>query len=203
MQRRKFVVGMGSLAAGGAAAIGSGAFNSVNANRSVSVEVADDASAFLGLTPLGPYARQTNDGQVELTLGSDSTAMGSGINEDAVTNILDVFQIENQGTQPVGISIDSEALNNALDSGSGDDSTEQLHFFVGQPGGITLDTYDPDAELIASGSLVTGDPRVIGSGNSLNVGLYVQNAGSDWDVDEDVTINAYSETALLNNPIDT
>jgi hypothetical protein len=206
MQRRKYLAALGSLAAGGAAMTGTGAFNTVNANRAVSVEVASDASAFLGLTSLGPYSQLDGDDKLVLTLDSDATVSGSGINEDGVTQILEVFQVENQGSQQVGISIDSESLNNALNAGSGPDSTEQLHFFVGEPGGITLDTYDPNSLVGGVGGPGWGspptDPRIIGTGETLPVGLYVVNAGSDWDVEEDVTINAYSETALLNNNFD-
>ena len=203
MERRKFVVGLGALASGSAAAMGTGAFNAVNANRGVSVEVADDSSAFLGLNATSKYSSESGSGQLNINLDSASSGNGTGINADATTNILNVFEITNNGNQEVAISIDSASLNNALDNGTADAGTEQLHFFVGESGGVTLDTYDPDAALFVGGTFQSSDSRVIGPGEVLPVGLYVVNAGSDWDVDEDVTINAYSETALRNNDIDT
>ena len=204
MERRKFVVGLGALASGSAAAMGTGAFNSVSANRGVSVEVADDSSAFLGLNATSKYSSESGSGQLNINLDSASNGNGTGINADATTNILNVFEITNNGNQEVAISIDSASLNSALDNGTADAGTEQLHFFVGESGGVSLDTYDPDSALFdENGVFQSGDSRVIGPGEVLPVGLYVVNAGSDWDVDEDVTINAYSETALRNNPIDT
>ena len=201
--RRKFIAGLGALATGSAAAMGTGAFNSVSANRGVSVEVADDANAFLGLNATSEYASGSGSGQLNINLDSAATTNGTGINADATTNILNVFEVVNNGNQDVGISIDEESLNTALDNGTGDSSTEQLHFFVGEPGGVTLCEYDPSAELIVGGSLDTSDSRVIGPGEVLTVGLYVTNAGSSWDVDQDITVNAYSETALINNDINT
>lgn len=105
MERRKFVIGMGSLAAGGAAALGSGAFSSVEAERNVTVEVADDNNAYLGLeaerddiiSKIGG-----NENQLTLDLGSQTTEKGGdGFNEDAVTEIEGVFRITNQGTNTV------------------------------------------------------------------------------------------------------
>jgi hypothetical protein len=110
MERRKFLIGAGSLAAGGAAALGSGAFTSVQADRSVDVTVAGDANAFLGLEPSsganGNYAT-TEDGKLAIQLdGSDNTPEGNGVNNNAETIIKDVFRMRNQGTQRVYVYIE-------------------------------------------------------------------------------------------------
>ena len=105
MQRRKFIIGTGALAAGGAAAAGSGAFSSVEAERSVSVEVADDNDAYLGLEAERDDIISDDGGEEQLTinLGSQETDEGGeGFNDDAITEIEGVFQITNQGTQTVG-----------------------------------------------------------------------------------------------------
>ena len=66
MKRRQFILGTGAAAAGGSALLGSGAFSSVEAERDVTVEVADDADGYLGLEPSdGPnseYATVDSDG---------------------------------------------------------------------------------------------------------------------------------------------
>ncbi|WP_141212967.1 DUF1102 domain-containing protein [Halorubrum sp. Ea1] len=50
MQRRKLLAGLGSLAAGGAAAIGSGAVSQFNSgDRTIEVETVGDASAYIAL----------------------------------------------------------------------------------------------------------------------------------------------------------
>ena len=110
MQRRKLLATVGSLAAGSATAAGTGAFTSVEADRNVSVQVADDADAFLSMKPSpgpnGSYAA-VEDGQLALRLdGSDDTPAGDGVNDDAVTRIEDIFRIRNQGTQEVFVFVE-------------------------------------------------------------------------------------------------
>jgi hypothetical protein len=108
MQRRKLLAAMGSIAAGGAATIGTGAFTSVSANRGVSVTVADDSDALLTFTTAGsgPNSQYAEtDGKtlsIDITGDNDNIAGGgSGINQDATTIIRDIFDIRNKGTQAV------------------------------------------------------------------------------------------------------
>jgi hypothetical protein len=85
--------------------MGTGAFSSVEAERSVSVEVADDNNAYLGLAAERDdiISDDGSDGQLSIDLGSQTTSKGGeGFNEDAVTEIEGVFKITNQGTQEVG-----------------------------------------------------------------------------------------------------
>ena len=105
MQRRKFMLGMGAVAAGGAAALGTGAFTSVQADRSLSVNVAGDSDAFLRLMPSdgpnGRYAEITNN-TLELNFDDEAQGVGgSGLNDQARTIIRNVFEIRNSGTQSV------------------------------------------------------------------------------------------------------
>jgi hypothetical protein len=109
MERRKFIIGAGSLAAGGAAAIGSGAFSSVEAERSLSVSIADDDTAYLKFdTDLGnspddnyEYSEISND-EMSINFGTND-AGGQGVNPNAVNHFDDVFALMNQGTEPVKI----------------------------------------------------------------------------------------------------
>ncbi|WP_299331691.1 hypothetical protein [Haloplanus sp.] len=104
MQRRKFIAGVGSLAAGAAAVTGTGAFTSVSANRSIAVEVADDANAFLGLEAADSAnadAFVTNTGGTIAVDVSNTDAGGQGINRNAATAIDDLFVVTNQGTSDV------------------------------------------------------------------------------------------------------
>ena len=92
---------------------GTGAFSSVTAERTATVSVADDADAFLGLEPHnsvnGQYAT-TNDGQLELRIdGSNPAIPGDGVNHNAITTFDDVFNITNQGTQRVAVSVNDSA----------------------------------------------------------------------------------------------
>jgi hypothetical protein len=136
MRRRKMLIGLGSLAAGGAAATGTGAFTSVTADRTITVNTANDNDAFLQLTPSdgenGAYAEQ-DGGTLEIAFDGSNTdsgePTGNGINDNAKTIIRDVFDITNQGTQavfvwieglgddPVGVFSDDVASGTAVGNG--------------------------------------------------------------------------------------
>jgi hypothetical protein len=105
MNRRRLLATLGMAAAGTSAAVGTGAFTSVSADRSVSVHVGEDADALLAMEPsLGPngeYAVVEN-GQIAIRLdASNESLAGGGANDNAVTRIEDILQIRNQGTQEV------------------------------------------------------------------------------------------------------
>jgi hypothetical protein len=115
--RRKVLLGIGSLAAGSAAAMGTGAFTSASAERSVTVETAGDESAYLGLEAgssegVDEYVSGTDGG--ELTIDLSSNGEGDGVNMGAVTTIGDVdeyeseyaFAVTNNGTQGVNLYLD-------------------------------------------------------------------------------------------------
>jgi len=103
MKRRNFTLGLGAAVAGGASLLGSGAFTSVQADRAVTVTVADDTEALLGLVPTTEYATLEEAGTFTLDLSPDNPtdAGGTGVNANAETIIKDAFEIENRGTQEV------------------------------------------------------------------------------------------------------
>lgn len=103
MNRRNVLVGLGTIVAGGGAALGTGAFTSVEADRTVSVQTAGDASAFLSLSPAraaGEYVDDSGDA-IEIVLDGSSSADGSGLNENAVSRFEDLVTVTNQGTQVI------------------------------------------------------------------------------------------------------
>jgi hypothetical protein len=53
MQRRKFLLSIGSAATAGNALIGSGAFLRAESHRSLTVQIAEDPDAYLGMVALG------------------------------------------------------------------------------------------------------------------------------------------------------
>jgi hypothetical protein len=109
MNRRQLIAAMGTIGAGGAVVTGTGAFTSVEADRDVAVEVADDANAFLALEAIGPNApyTDTSNGQlgIDLTSSNATVAGGQGVNTDAVTVFKELFEVRNQGTQEVEVEI--------------------------------------------------------------------------------------------------
>ena len=111
MQRRNFIIGAGALATGTAAAVGSGAFSSVEASRDVSVEVADDAQAYLAIEATSDYAETDGDGVLELDFGDLGDAgEGEHVGEDSAYIFgsgnpdRNVFTVENRGTQDVDVT---------------------------------------------------------------------------------------------------
>jgi len=111
MQRRKFIIGMGSIAAGGAVATGSGAFSRTSAERSVTIQATGDAVANLGLKATSKYAEYNGNDVLELKFDQ--------LNANADVEITDVFTIRNQGTDPVGIFLDEGSQSYAFQGGNG------------------------------------------------------------------------------------
>ena len=69
------LVGLSGIVIGGGALVSTGAFTSVQAERTVSVETTGDASALLTLEPTNKpnreYAKLTSEGVLEVTLDSE------------------------------------------------------------------------------------------------------------------------------------
>jgi len=115
MDRRTFTVGLGTLAGGGAAVFGTGAFSNVSANRNFDVAVSGDANAYLGLQPYpgpnGAYADTTTQDTLAIDFTSSNSdvggdiAGGEGINPNAVSLFLNVFRATNQGTEDITLDI--------------------------------------------------------------------------------------------------
>ena len=185
MQRRKFVIGLGALTTGTAAAVGSGAFTSVTADRDVEVAVAEDADSFLSLSPAtdedgdelpnAAFAEQTGDeetiefsiagGEEDPTGFSDDAPDGEGLNPNATTVIAEIFDIENQGTQDVGVQVTADL------GGLGDDG--DFTIFSGE---------EPDDDL-------SDGWEELDTGVSISVGVEIE-TGDPADLSGDVTIEA-------------
>ena len=113
MKRRKFITGAGVTTIGGASLLGSGAFTSVETDRAVTVDIADDTEAFLALIPTTEYAVLQESGTFTLDLSpsNPTDAGGTGVNANAETIIKDAFKIENRGTQTVEITFEGGTLS--------------------------------------------------------------------------------------------
>jgi len=115
MNRRTFAVSLGALVGGGAA-VGTGAFSSVTAERDFDVVVSGDAGAYLGLQshpgPNGAYADTTPQDTLAVDLTDSNSNIGTaisggeGVNANALSTFLNVFRITNQGTQAIDVEID-------------------------------------------------------------------------------------------------
>ncbi|ELZ35781.1 hypothetical protein [Halorubrum tebenquichense] len=184
--RRKFLAGLGALASGSAAAVGTGAFSSVSATRTVSVNVASDESSFLALNATDERASIT-DGQLELEF--DNSGEGAlGLNPNSRTAFLDVFEITNQGDDPAYVGVGVEQSDVYAD-GAGNPllaDYENLSMFVyaedsngngpglsfnGGNGNMEIDSGGRvDADFDSNGTSVPEDnPRILSPGDSISV----------------------------------
>ncbi len=109
---------MGSLAAGSAAAMGTGAFETAEAERTAEVNVAADSSGFVEIQALNDtYASGTSDGQLELDFNSDSDlgifpGDAEGLNPDSTYNFGELFRISNiSGTGDMRVVIEASGFN--------------------------------------------------------------------------------------------
>ena len=138
MKRRKFLLGVGSTAAAGSALIGSGAFSRVESQRSVTIQVAEDPNAYLGMdkcrymggeTPNSSYAHLDEDGHLEILMNDENptiegndpnvadSPLGDGINSDSTSWFDNVFQICNQGKQASCVYIEDDEDWPTVESG--------------------------------------------------------------------------------------
>jgi hypothetical protein len=123
MNRRKFVIGLGAASVSGSALTGSGAFTSTSADRSVSITTAPDDRAFLKLTERGAGRRSFEDGEIigfDLPSpdegdygGTDPDGLGVDsvyrFGSDASQDEVGLFDVTNQGTQPVSVYSTTDA----------------------------------------------------------------------------------------------
>lgn len=168
MKRRNLLITAGGIAGAGAA-VGTGAFSSVEADRSVSVEVADDADAYLAIEPVNEAYAQSADGVVELNFDDDGGADGSGLNPNATSRFDDVFSIENRGGNDVGVGIEIGDTDEDVD----------LDFI---------------AQIPTDESLISDAPVRLESGESFNVGIEADVDSADEIVgvidNDQITISA-------------
>ncbi|MFO7926455.1 MAG: hypothetical protein ACQET5_10080 [Halobacteriota archaeon] len=83
MQRRKFVIGMGALASGAAASVGTGAFTAMQADgREANINVVNDANALVALRAGGTELVTEKDGQLHIDFDLEDGG-GDGVNPNS------------------------------------------------------------------------------------------------------------------------
>jgi hypothetical protein len=131
MDRRKFIAGLGSLTAAGAAGIGTGAFSSAEAERTVDVAVTTDNNALLGLFAenSGSVGGLENDEYAtvegnQLSLRFDESSevsdptdgfvggAGGGLGTDSIYYFDAVFGAASKSEEQLNIDVDWSGLDN-------------------------------------------------------------------------------------------
>ena len=175
LERRKFTIGLGALATGSAAALGTGAFSSVEAERSVEIDVEGDAEAYLRLTGDEEFIDDDTpqDSELEFAFGvnEETEEGGQGFNDDAVTVVEDIVTIENQGTEDTV----------QVDFGEDDDNGHE----------VTVNLDDADVKLMLPDEV---NDRTIDVGNSTTIDIEVDTRDPDGsDSEEDITLYAEAQ----------
>ena len=136
------MISLGLIVAISGAALGSGAFTSVEADRGVSVNTAGDANAYLAITPgdgydNSGYIYNDSDGTMTFNLGDDGNTTaggGEGFNKNATTTIDGLIKLENQGNSSTTVGFGSDA-----------NSSTTVNVTEGQVT-FTINTQDLDAD---------------------------------------------------------
>lgn len=170
MNRRNVLVGLGTVVAGGGAALGTGAFSSVEAERTVDVKIADgDSNALLAL------AAQNSDYVTDEGDGDTLKIELPDINPDATTTIDNAFSITNHSGEDVNqnMKIWAEADNeDAHQVGKGG----IVQFNVGD----TKNVEDGGDILVEESG--DGNPEnleLAENGHSVNVEIVIDTSGQD------------------------
>lgn len=161
-------MGLGGLVGSGSLAVGSGAFTTVEAERRINIETADDdLSGYLNIDITegenAAYSGIDNqDGTLELIFTDDTERIdeGMGLNPGAVTEFDEVFSIRNDGSQNIEFWAE--------------DKTDDA----------------PTVELYAeSGTLTENDGAELDTGESTDIGVRIitDNTGS---FDKTLTLRA-------------
>ncbi|MFC5277180.1 hypothetical protein ACFPM1_00150 [Halorubrum rubrum] len=202
MERRKFMIGIGSLAAGSAAATGTGAFTTASASRSVSVNVSGDEGSKIGLMA-GDHQGIEIDSNGELTIDLEGpNEEGVNINsqytwgdtDDPASNYA--FKIVNNDGQ----DYDDLILEYELDDDSWVDNstTYSNESFIkfhtsgsNDPDGYWADLKAPNNALgtpiPVSKNLPTSGPVDFESGQEIYVVVEVNTTGSLATTEDDLT----------------
>ena len=192
MQRRQFLIGAGSAALGGSALLGSGAFTRVESHRGVTVQVAEDPSAYLGLAKCpesanGSYAWLDGEGHLEVLMNPENptigeTPLGEGVNSDSSTWFHSVFQLCNQGKEAVCVYIEDDPAWPTVPEGEREAGERRVEFYLRD---------DPERSLIGESNAL-----VLSVGECVCVGLRTRTYGlSEGDtllsaLDNEITISA-------------
>lgn len=190
VNRRNVLIGLGGLVAGGGALAATGAFTTVEAERTVTVETAGDADAFLALTPANDVVSET-DGTIEINLDGTG-ADASGINQNARTRFEHLVDVTNQGTQ----TIEFLGFEFSVSGADQDDGDVESALKI-TSGSATIDA-DGTTNLLEESSEGDAGNDQLGSGEEVPFGIEVDlldSAVDDISGEPDITLTITAETS--------
>jgi hypothetical protein len=189
LTRRNALIGLGTVAAGAGVIGGTGAFTSVEAERTVNISTAGDGSAALTLEGTGSSNANeyvsTSSGTIQLDLDGTSSGSTSGLNKNAKTTIDNLVKITNNGSQHL------TKLNVEITNDSGNTISGIFKFTKGSDGGTTLGN---NVDLTQGSGLSSGSSVVFG----LIIDLLGNNAGNNGDPVSDLPSGGYTLNITAN-----
>ena len=184
MNRRTVIYGFGAVAAGTALGVGTGAFTTVDAERQVTLEVVDDADAYVQLEsldvdnfPNSTYFEDSDsrtDGLIKLDVNSNAN-QGEGVALDSEYEILQIFELRNAGTEEVEFAFGNDPDDDITE----DERVDDLVYL------------DEDGEDITIENSLT-----LPAGGSENVGVRLETPPEE-DVDDPDADPALATTKIL------
>lgn len=180
--RRTTVIALGGLLAGGGTLLGTGAFSTVTAARSVSLQTAGDANAFLALEVLDDAYVDETDGTVGFTFD---------ILAESTTTFADLVNVRNNGTQAV------TSLRFALEvtgAAQSDDAVETALQVVS--GDASIDAVD-EANLLTESNAGGAADDVLTPGEAVPFGIAIDLIGADLEAvtgNPDITLTIIADT---------
>jgi len=208
MERRKFVVGLGALAAGSSAAVGTGAFTAAELERSSTINVVDDTNGLIGLeagseTDFVSDSSGSSGNELEIDLTSNEG--GDGVNPNSTYQIGGLSELDENnldgtwgfpGDGPESPNDLSEVLIDQSTSMSADHAFKVMNQ-TDSPQNIEVtyhfDEHPGDARVYLVGYYADAN----GGGSESDEGLVVGNA----TVDNRGTRIVYSDDFDYSEPI--
>lgn len=168
MKRRNLLLSIGAVGASGAA-IGTGAFTSVEADRNLSISIAEEDTGLLALSRIEETSEFVSDtgGRNELSFDfnnvTGTNSDGEGIGTESVYQFDRLFEVSNQGAQTVFFQTEFD-ITSTTGSGVEDGFADQ---------GLYVEESDDH--------LLDGDRAVaeIKPGKSAKIGFEFDSGGTD------------------------
>lgn len=140
MNRRNVLAGIGATVVAGGAALGSGAFSQVEAERSVTIDTGNDADAYLGMEAAAGANSYVTTSNGTIGIGINN------LNEDAITTINELITFSDNS--PTDVTIDTVAVNVINDTSGAISIVEETDlnpFTDGGTFGVEIDLETNDA----------------------------------------------------------
>ena len=164
MNRRNVLIGLGAVAAGGGAALGTGAFSQVQADRTVNVGVSNDAGALLqiseGAGASGVVGLESDSGDGNASI---ITFDEQNLNADAITTYENALEVANDGEE-TGATLKVSSSESTID-------TSVMTFEIG------------GTDITDNAKTISDDPS---SPTSVDISIDLTGTNSTSDIDGDV-----------------